>query len=84
MCAHCYKLASEKVRLRILKILKKGPQRVTNLVNRLEVTQPTVTHHLKLLEAAGLVRMEKRGVEHFYSLATDSECFTECGLLLGL
>jgi DNA-binding transcriptional ArsR family regulator len=54
------------------------------MVERLHVKQPTVTHHLKLLAAAGLIKMKKEGREHLYSLATESECFSECGLLIGL
>ncbi len=84
MCAQCYKLASEEARHKILTFLKRGPMRVTDLVERLDVKQPTVTHHLKLLATAKLVNMEKRGREHLYSLNVESECFDECGLLKGL
>ncbi len=84
MCDHCYKLAAEKARYRILSLLKKNPRTVGELTERLHVKQPTVTHHLKLLASAGLVRMEKYGRAHQYSLATESECFSECGLLRGL
>lgn len=81
MCVHCYKLASEEVRHEILSLLKKKPRNVGELTEKLHIKQPTVTHHLKLLADAGLVRMEKHGRVHLYSLEADSECFSDCGLL---
>ena len=35
------------------------------------VTQPTVSHHLKILRQAGLVRVKRRGKEIFYILNQD-------------
>jgi ArsR family transcriptional regulator len=77
-------LAADPTRHRILSLLKGDGASVKALTARLGVRQPTVTHHLKKLEDAGLVRMEKRGREHWYFLEAHSECFVECGLLEGL
>jgi len=41
---------------------------VNDLVEKLDVSQPTVSHHLKILKAAGLVRSERKGKQIFYSL----------------
>jgi ArsR family transcriptional regulator len=85
MCAHCYKAASEESRYAILGLLKKGGESsVGALARRTNLTQPTVTHHLKLLQDVGLVRMRKAGRVHYYALKKESECFSECGLLLNL
>lgn len=84
MCAQCFKLASEEARYKILTLLKREPLTVTQLTEQLHAKQPTVTHHLKLLHGTGLLHMEKRGKEHVYSLALESECYTDCGLLNGL
>jgi DNA-binding transcriptional ArsR family regulator len=84
MCVHCYKLASDEGRHKILSLLSKKPRTVSELTERLHVKQPTVTHHLKRLADAGLVRMKKEGRTHRYALAKESECFNECGLLAGL
>lgn len=84
MCVHCYKLASDAGRHKILSLLSKKPLTVSELTERLHVKQPTVTHHLNRLADAGLVRMTKAGRTHRYSLAKESECFSECGLLKGL
>jgi ArsR family transcriptional regulator len=84
MCVHCYKLASDEARHRILVLLKEGPLSVNAITGQMRISQPTVTHHLKRLAGAGLVRMQKKGRVHLYMLEKDSECFDECGLLKGL
>jgi DNA-binding transcriptional ArsR family regulator len=41
---------------------------VNDIVERLDVAQPTVSHHLKILKTAGLVKSERRGKQVFYTL----------------
>ena len=41
---------------------------VSEIVDALEVAQPTVSHHLKILKNAGLVSAERRGKEILYTL----------------
>jgi ArsR family transcriptional regulator len=41
---------------------------VNEIVEKLNVSQPTVSHHLKILKEAGLVHSEKKGKQVFYSL----------------
>ena len=42
---------------------------VSEIVAQMGVTQPTVSHHLKILRDAGLVSAERRGKEIYYSLS---------------
>ncbi|MGB2896547.1 MAG: metalloregulator ArsR/SmtB family transcription factor [Anaerolineales bacterium] len=41
---------------------------VNDIVAKINVAQPTVSHHLKILKAAGLVRSERRGKQVLYTL----------------
>lgn len=41
---------------------------VNEIVEALDVTQPTVSHHLAILKRAGLVRTKRRGKQVFYIL----------------
>ena len=41
---------------------------VGDLANKLEVTQPTVSHHLAILRDAGLVNIREEGKQTFYTL----------------
>jgi len=41
---------------------------VSEIVEALDVAQPTVSHHLRILREAGLVRVERKGKLVFYTL----------------
>jgi ArsR family transcriptional regulator len=61
------------VRLRILAVLAASDTAVCvcDLEASVPVKQPTVSHHLKLLRAAGLVDSEKRGLWAYYHVRQD-------------
>jgi ArsR family transcriptional regulator, arsenate/arsenite/antimonite-responsive transcriptional repressor len=65
---------ADPVRLRILSILadsRAGEVCVCDLVSPLEKSQPTISHHLKILSDAGLVHGERRSKWVWYSLDRD-------------
>ncbi|RYG34588.1 MAG: transcriptional regulator [Burkholderiales bacterium] len=43
-----------------------------DIASRFDMTKPSLSKHLKILEAAGLVKADKRGSFVFYSLQKDS------------
>ena len=55
-------------RIRILEILSTGEHCVSELVERLAIDQPKVSHHLAILRAAGIVRSRRDGRHINYSL----------------
>lgn len=60
---------SDPVRLRLLSIVSSAPDGevcACDLVTPIGKSQPTVSHHLKILFEAGLVEREKRGVWVWY------------------
>jgi ArsR family transcriptional regulator len=57
------------VRIAIVLQLRDAPCCVHDLVDRLELPQPLVSQHLRVLKEAGVVRGERRGREVVYSLA---------------
>jgi ArsR family transcriptional regulator len=62
---------ADPVRLRILSILASSPEGevcVCDFVGPVGRSQPTVSHHLKILSEAGLVRGDRRGKWVWYSL----------------
>jgi ArsR family transcriptional regulator len=64
----CSALADER-RLLLLYALNEGPKNVTELTEALEVSQPSVSRHLKILRERGLVRAHREGVSVEYRLA---------------
>jgi len=65
------KALADPARLRIVSMLaahENGEACVCDLTEPLGLSQPTVSHHMKTLVEAGLVRREKRGVWAYFSL----------------
>jgi DNA-binding transcriptional ArsR family regulator len=55
-------------RIMILYTLSQGARNVTELCNELDLPQPLVSRHLKVLRERGMVRTERRGTVIVYSL----------------
>lgn len=66
-----FKAFSNEVRLQIFEFLLEGEMCVSGIVNKLNVTQPTVTQHLKILQEVGVVKSEKLGYWMHYSIDKD-------------
>jgi ArsR family transcriptional regulator len=65
----------DPVRLRLLSLLATstdGAVCVCDLVEPVGKSQPTVSHHLKILREAGLVTVEKRGTNNWYAAVPDA------------
>jgi ArsR family transcriptional regulator, arsenate/arsenite/antimonite-responsive transcriptional repressor len=54
---------------------------VSQIVDQMKVTQPTVSHHLAVLREAGLVRVREQGKQTFYTLNQD-RVVSCCGQLM--
>jgi ArsR family transcriptional regulator len=63
-----FKALSDEKRIRILKLLTVREMCVCELMIALDVTQPNLSHHLKILENQGLVNRRKEGKWAYYSL----------------
>lgn len=66
------RLLSDPTRLRLLGLLQSGPMNVTTLCQKLDLAQPTVSHHLGLLRSLKLVSNRRDGKQVFYSLNSDT------------
>lgn len=64
-----FKALADDTRLRILRLLEVREMCVCEIMVALNLTQPTASHHLGLLENVGLVNDRKEGKWVFYSLA---------------
>ena len=72
--ARLFKALADPHRVRIVNQLANSPEPVCSCdFNRpLELSQPTVSHHLKKLVQAGLLDREQRGTWAYYSLNPDA------------
>jgi ArsR family transcriptional regulator len=64
-----FKALADETRLRILRLLEVREMCVCEIMVALDLTQPTASHHLGLLENARLVKARKEGKWVFYSIA---------------
>ena len=67
------KAIADPVRLRLLSLVAShadGEACVCDLNDAFDLSQPTISHHLKLLHQAGLLDREKRGVWVYYRINT--------------
>ena len=72
--ATAFKAIADPGRLRLLSFIAAQSDAeacVCNLVEPLGLSQPTVSHHLKVLTDAGLLARERRGTWMFYRLVPD-------------
>ncbi len=73
--ADVLKALAEPNRLRLVSMIAanagSGPTCVCDLVEPVGLSQPTVSHHLKVLADAGLLAREQRGKWAYYALVPD-------------
>jgi ArsR family transcriptional regulator len=72
--ATAFKAIADPGRLRLLSFIASQPAAeacVCHLVSPLGLSQPTVSHHLKVLTEAGLLARERRGTWMFYRLVPE-------------
>jgi DNA-binding transcriptional ArsR family regulator len=66
-----YAALAEPSRRQILDLLRDGERSVNDLVARLELSQPGVSKHLKVLREAGLVEVRPEGRRRWYGLRAE-------------
>jgi DNA-binding transcriptional ArsR family regulator len=59
---------ADTTRESIVRLLAEGEHSVGEIADRLPVSRPAVSKHLRLLEGAGLVRHRAEGTRHVYGL----------------
>jgi ArsR family transcriptional regulator, arsenate/arsenite/antimonite-responsive transcriptional repressor len=69
--AQVFKALGDPVRLRLLSLIgahQGGEVCVCDLTTAFNLTQPTISHHLKVLRQAGIITSERRGTWVYYRL----------------
>jgi len=67
-----FKALADTTRLRILAMLTTREMCACEIMAALGLSQPNTSHHLRILETAGLVRQRKEGKWTFYSISQPS------------
>jgi ArsR family transcriptional regulator, arsenate/arsenite/antimonite-responsive transcriptional repressor len=70
------KALADETRQKIMRLCCCQRLSVSEIVEQLDVSQPTVSHHLAILRKAGLVQVTEEGKQTFYTL--NQEAITSC------
>lgn len=63
-----FEALADPTRRRILDLLREQPRTVGDLVDLLQISQPNVSKHLRVLREIGLVRVRQDAQRHWYEL----------------
>ncbi len=67
-----YKMLSDNIRLKIIKLLIKNEMNVSDIINHFKVDQPLISHKLKELRENGLVKSYRSGKNIIYKISDKS------------
>lgn len=76
--AYIFKVLSDETRLRIIMMLTTEELCACHILEDFEITQPTLSYHMKMLVESGLVSSKKDGNWTRYTL--NNELFDEIGM----
>ena len=65
-----FRALADETRRQILELLRTGPRTSGEIADRFKSSWPTISRHLAVLRAAGLVVTERQGQEIYYELNT--------------
>ncbi len=67
-----FEALADPTRRAILKLLRSGSRSAGDIADAFHLSKPTISHHFKVLRAAGLVRSERRGTSIVYTLQANA------------
>ena len=80
LCPDCFKVVGERSRYALVCLLGKAKNGMTvgELTKKMNLRQPTVTHHLQALRSVEAVESTPVGRSRIYKLNRNAHCFEEC------
>jgi DNA-binding transcriptional ArsR family regulator len=74
ICPNCLSLIGDRTRLKIINFVKEEPKKVKEIEKIFSLTQPTISHHLKILKNNKILLVAKKGRENYYFLNKRYPC----------
>ncbi|MDR0649131.1 MAG: metalloregulator ArsR/SmtB family transcription factor [Synergistaceae bacterium] len=69
--AKVFKAFCDETRLRVLELLRSGEKCACVLLEKVEIGQSTLSHHMKVLVDSGVISARKQGKWTYYSISAD-------------
>jgi len=63
-----FRAFTDEHRIRVLELLREGEQCACVLLEDVKISQPTLSHHMKILCESGIVKSRQVGKWHYYSI----------------
>jgi DNA-binding transcriptional ArsR family regulator len=70
--ASVFQALADPTRRAVLKLLRRGSRTAGEIADAFELSKPTLSHHFRVLQSAGLVRSERRGTSVVYTLQSSA------------
>ena len=70
-CVELFKALSDENRLQIVEMLTDGELCACRILEKFDITQPTLSHHMKILCDCGLVKGRKQSKWTYYSISKE-------------
>ena len=61
----------DPIRLQIVTLLRQKPLNVGEITGQFRISRPAISHHLRVLKDAHILKSEKTGQEVYYAMNTD-------------
>lgn len=80
LCPDCFKVVGERSRYNLVCMLGQTKEGMTvgELTEKMSLQQPTITHHLQVLQSVNAVESESIGRNRIYKLNREAHCFEDC------
>lgn len=80
LCPDCFKVVGERSRYNLVCMLGKKQEGMTvgELTDTMNLKQPTITHHLQVLQSVNAVESTSVGRKRIYKLNRNAHCFEDC------
>lgn len=75
--AKAFKALGDENRVKIAMMLSSGPTNACDFMDVLEISQPTLSHHLKVLNEAGVINCKREGKWRIYELSESGTAAVE-------
>lgn len=66
-----FKALSDGTRIEIIEMISSGEMCACKILEKFDITQPTLSYHMKILSDCGLVKARREGAWMFYSIENE-------------
>jgi len=66
--AEIFKVLSDENRLKIVRLISKNKMCASEILEHIKISQPTLSHHMRVLSNAEIIKTDKTGTQVYYEI----------------